>query len=83
MIINLKEAEIHKALAEFVGNQGIDLTNKTVEVKLTAGRTANGFTAQIEISPKQAQEKVAANGGDGTKASQPAIDSPFSFGGEE
>jgi len=82
MIINLKEQEIHKALAEFVSNQGIDLTNKEVKVSLTAGRTANGFTAQIEISQKTV-EKSEINGGDETKASQPAIAPTFSFGGEE
>ena len=49
MKINLDESEIQKALVEYINNQGIDLSQKTVSVTLTAGRGVNGHSAQIEI----------------------------------
>jgi len=80
MKINLQEAEIYKALVEFISNQGIDITNKTVEVSLTAGRGANGHSAQIEIT--QSENSPVLPGTVETLENQAAI-KPFSFEDDE
>jgi len=49
MKINLNQAEIHRAILEYVGAQGITLSEKQTSVQLTAGRGQNGFYADIEI----------------------------------
>ena len=49
MDITLKHDEIVLALTEYVGGQGIDLNNKSIEVNLVAGRSGNGYTATIAI----------------------------------
>jgi len=54
--INLDEQEIQNALVEYINLQGIDLSNKAVEVTLTAGRGVNGHSAQIDIMPLEKKE---------------------------
>jgi len=49
MRINLKQAEITTALRQYVAAQGINLSNKTVDVVYTAGRKEGGLTAEINI----------------------------------
>ena len=49
MKINLNEKEIHQAIIEFIGSEGIDLSRKQVIIELTAGRKPNGFYADVEI----------------------------------
>lgn len=51
MKINLDQVEIQSALIEYINNQGIDLTQKKVQVTLVAGRGPNGHSAQIDINP--------------------------------
>jgi hypothetical protein len=50
MKIHLNEQEIIQALKEFISNQGISITGKSVEVHLTAGRGSNGHKADLEIT---------------------------------
>ena len=50
MNIHLKEAEIHQALIEFIGNLGFDTSGKAFAVNLIAGRGANGHSADIEVT---------------------------------
>lgn len=49
MIIKLEEVEIHEALKEYVSNQGLDIRGKEVKITLTAGRKANGYSAEVDI----------------------------------
>ena len=50
MQITLNQEEIEKAIITFVGNQGISITGKHVDVTLIAGRAPNGMSASINIS---------------------------------
>jgi hypothetical protein len=49
MQIQLRQVEIVEALKQFIGKQGINLQNKTVEVSFTAGRKDSGLSADIVI----------------------------------
>lgn len=49
MQIQLKQREIEAALKMYVSQQGINLTNKTVEVVFTSGRKDNGISAELTI----------------------------------
>lgn len=49
MQINLKQTEITQALRQYVTQQGIDLTDKTVDISFIAGRKEGGLTAEINI----------------------------------
>lgn len=50
MQITLNQEEIEKAIITFVGNQGISITGRHVDVTLIAGRAPNGMSATINIS---------------------------------
>jgi hypothetical protein len=49
MQINLKQSEITDALRQYVTQQGINLTGKTVDIAFTAGRKEGGLSAEITI----------------------------------
>lgn len=49
MRITLIQNEIEVALKEYVANQGISISNKEIEIDITAGRGANGITASLDI----------------------------------
>lgn len=51
MIITINEDEIKAGCKRFVADQGIGVAGQIVEVHLTAGRGANGFTATVELLP--------------------------------
>lgn len=53
MDITLNQDEIEKAVREFIGNQGISISNKLVSISLTAGRGANGHSASVTILPSK------------------------------
>ena len=60
MRIQLRQIEIEEALQQYIANQGINLTGKVVEIGFTASRSADGLTADVDItnatdSAKQAQ----------------------------
>jgi hypothetical protein len=59
MQITLNQDEIEKAIITFVGNQGISITGKHVDVTLIAGRAPNGMSASINISNDDAPSNVA------------------------
>lgn len=50
MRITLNENEIKEALVRYVAGQGVDISGRNVEVSMTAGRGANGYTADIDIT---------------------------------
>lgn len=50
MKVTLNDREIKEALSQYVGELGIDLNGKAVEVDLSAGRGPNGYSATIEIT---------------------------------
>ena len=49
MQIILKQKDIEQALALYLRDQGINLTNKNLSVSWTAGRKESGITAEIDI----------------------------------
>lgn len=49
LTLTLDQAAIEQALKNFVASQGMDLSGKTVEVSMTAGRVA-GYTAEVTIT---------------------------------
>lgn len=61
MRITLNENEIKEALVRYVAGQGVDVSGRNVEVSMTAGRGANGYTADIDITDaKPVLERVYA-----------------------
>ena len=81
MKINLNENEIHQAIIEYIGSEGIDLSTKQVSIELTAGRKPNGFYADVEIgevTPETATDEeepsFAADENTGTEEDQTALD---------
>lgn len=56
MDITLNQDEIETAVREFIGNQGIDISNKLMEISLTAGRGPNGHSASVTLLPEPEPE---------------------------
>lgn len=50
MRIQLRQTEIEEALQQYIANQGISLTGKVVEIGFTASRSADGLTADVDIT---------------------------------
>lgn len=59
MDITLNQKEIETAIKEFIGNEGINISNKLVEISLTAGRSPNGHSASVTIMPNPGTEEEA------------------------
>lgn len=51
MRIQLIQAEIEEALADFIVKQGFSLAGKDLQINFTAGRGATGVTADLDIEP--------------------------------
>lgn len=51
MQIVLNEDEMKSAIRDYITSQGLDTLGKEIEVDLTAGRGANGFSASINLIP--------------------------------
>lgn len=49
MKIELKQAEIVAALAQYISSKGISLTGKDMTVTFTAGRKQSGISAELTI----------------------------------
>lgn len=49
MKITLIQNEIEDALRQYVSQQGISVSGKTIEVNITAGRGPNGVSAELDI----------------------------------
>lgn len=49
MRIEVDQSEIEEALANYIMSQGIDVTGKSVDITMVAGRKPNGFSANIVI----------------------------------
>jgi hypothetical protein len=56
MQIQLKQNEIEEAISQFVSQQGISLSGKTVSITFISGRKDNGLSAEVTI------ESSATNG---------------------
>jgi len=52
--ILLDQAAIEEALTNYIGETtlGVDLSEKEVSIKLTAGRGGNGLRAEVSIYPR-------------------------------
>ena len=50
MRIQLRQIEIEEALQQYIANQGINLAGKVVEIGFTASRSADGLTADVDIT---------------------------------
>lgn len=55
MQIVINEDEMKTAIRDYITNQGLDTLGKDIEIELTAGRGANGFSASINLIPVVAQ----------------------------
>jgi len=51
MKITLSETDLKDAIQQYISQMGVDLSNKRVEISMTAGRGTNGHTANLEILP--------------------------------
>lgn len=49
MQINLKQAEIERAIKNYIAQQGIDMYGKEVTLAFTAGRKESGISVEISI----------------------------------
>jgi len=67
MKIILENADIEQALVDHVAAKGLDLKGKSVEVRLTAGRGPNGYTATVEIHDSPRDPVVEKTTEDGTE----------------
>ena len=54
MKIHLDERELKIAIKEYIGNQGIDLSQREISISLTAGRGDRGHYADIELMEHKA-----------------------------
>lgn len=59
MRIQLRQIEIEEALQQYISNQGINLTGKIVEIGFTASRSADGLTADVDITNATENAKPA------------------------
>lgn len=50
MNIHLNEPELKEAIERFIESQGFDLSNRTVNINLTAGRGGRGHYADITLT---------------------------------
>ena len=49
MKIHLNETELKQAIKQYIDNQGIDLSQRNIDIELTAGRGARGHYADIHL----------------------------------
>ena len=59
MQIKMKQAEIVAALKQYIGGQGINLTNRSFDVEFTAGRKEGGLLADVSIEVIEGAEAAA------------------------
>ena len=88
MRIQLRQIEIEEALQQYISNQGINLTGKVVEIGFTASRSADGLTADVDItnatdSAKPAQAIPRAVNTEAQVAEQPAAQAEEASAQEE
>lgn len=50
MQITIDDKEIKEAIYDFVGKQGITITNKKLSIAMVAGRGPNGYSATVSIN---------------------------------
>ena len=62
MLIQLRQSEIEVALREYIVNQGINLTDRQVDISFTSGRKDNGISADLDIVESQQTLKVVPSG---------------------
>lgn len=62
MLIQLRQSEIETALRDYIVNQGINLTGRTVEISFTSGRKDNGISADLDITEIQHSLKAVPSG---------------------
>lgn len=61
MQIHLRQREIEAALKMYVAQQGINLTNKTIDVVFTSGRKDNGLSAELTIEDDTTKVETPEN----------------------
>ena len=49
MKIHLDERELKQAIEQYIGSQGIDLSQREIDIQLTAGRGSRGHYADIVL----------------------------------
>lgn len=55
LTILLDQEAIEEALTDYISGtaMGVDLDNKDVNIKLTAGRSGNGHKAEVSVTPRE------------------------------
>lgn len=56
--IVLQQVAIEESLINYIENLGVNVKDKKIDVDLTAGRGANGFSASITLSKKSDNPNV-------------------------
>jgi hypothetical protein len=56
--VTLDNASILTAIADYVANQGINVTDKQLDISLVAGRGTKGFSATVDISDAVTVENI-------------------------
>lgn len=62
MLIQLRQSEIETALRDYIVNQGINLTGRTVDISFTSGRKDNGISADLDITEIHHSVKAIPSG---------------------
>jgi len=68
--IHLNETELKQAIAQYINNQGIDLTQRKIDIELTAGRGTRGHYADIHLVEQAGEDE------DNPFIDTPATDEP-------
>lgn len=71
--IVLQQVAIEESLINYIENLGVNVKDKKIDVDLTAGRGANGFSASITLSKKSDNPHVPQ---EQIRAAEPKIMEP-------
>lgn len=79
MLIQLDQPEIEEALIAYIAatTLGVDLTNRTVDIKLIAGRGDNGHKAEIAVLKLPATSENDSVSPDADTEEEQAIAAPI------
>lgn len=71
LTILLDQDAIEEALTNYIGETtlGVDLSQKEVSIKLTAGRGTNGLRAEVSIFPREDEEDTESENDEETEES--------------
>ena len=80
MELNLNQAEIEEGIKLFIREEGFDLSDKEIEIKITSGKKPPGYRAAVTMRPA-AQSELPLEGGYVSDEEEQGI--PFGFKQQE